>query len=116
MQLKLQQSAHHISCNLICLFQTLLKKSQDILFLQKITTPVVYTIFDFFILPRYDNKINDLFHLKKCFLDLKTLTTTKHNNIFCNVSPKNIPEGGQNKIQCSNLFSQSKGHKARGVN
>ena len=26
-------------------------------------------------------KINDLFHLKECFLDLKTWTTTKHNNI-----------------------------------
>ena len=48
----------------------------------------------FLILRRYNNKINDLSHLQECFLDLKTLTTTKHNN----------KEGGQNKIQCSNLF------------
>lgn len=61
-------------------------------------------------------KINDLFHLKECFLDLKTLTTTKHNNIVAMYHLENIPEGGQNKIQCSNLFSQSKGHKACGVN
>ena len=61
-------------------------------------------------------KINDLFHLKECFLDLKTLTTTKHNNIVAMYHLENIPEGGQNKIQRSNLFSQSKGHKASRVN
>ena len=71
---------------------------------KKMTTTVVYAIFLIF------------FSLRNVSLIWKLWQQQQSTIIFFAMYHlENIPEGGQNKIQCSNLLSQSKGHKTHEV-